>query len=195
MKRRICYAFLASGVFALCWLVWIASSIWRFGHTDHAVKSDCAIVLGAATAGSEPSPVFEERIKHGITLYRDSVVKKVIFTGGFGEGASFSEGAVGAKYALAEGVPAEDVLFEEVSQTTRENLLGAKKLMDEKGLKAAVIVSDPLHLKRAQAMAKGCGINSRTSPTPTSRYRSLRTKSGFLLRELYFWHHYQLFGR
>jgi len=45
-------------------------------------------------------------------------------------------------------------------------------------------------MKRAMLMANDIGITASSSPTPTSRYRSLKTKLGFLLRELYFIHHY-----
>jgi uncharacterized SAM-binding protein YcdF (DUF218 family) len=45
-------------------------------------------------------------------------------------------------------------------------------------------------MKRAMMMADDLGIVAVSSPTPTSRYRTLKTKLGFLLRELYFIHHY-----
>ena len=178
----------------IVWLIVVSISIWRFGFTDHSTDSDCAIVLGAAVSGNKPSPVFEERLKHGIALYKQGTVSKLLFTGGTGEGTAYSEGQVGASYAVASGVPASDIFREEVSTTTRENLVEAKRQMDANGLKTAIIVSDPLHLKRAQMMATDLGIDSVASPTPSSRYRSFRTRMGFLVRELYFVHHYKLFG-
>ena len=67
-------------------------------------------------------------------------------------------------------------------------------MMQKNGLKSAIIVSDPLHMKRAMMMAAGLGIDAVSSPTPTTRYRSLQTKLGFLVRELYFFHHYVIIG-
>jgi uncharacterized SAM-binding protein YcdF (DUF218 family) len=58
------------------------------------------------------------------------------------------------------------------------------------GLKSAIIVSDPLHMKRAMMMADGLGIDAVPSPTATTRYQSFQTKFGFLIREIYFFHHY-----
>jgi uncharacterized SAM-binding protein YcdF (DUF218 family) len=49
-------------------------------------------------------------------------------------------------------------------------------------------------MKRAMMMADDLGMTSVSSPTPTSRYRSLKTKLGFLHRELYFIHHYVVTG-
>jgi uncharacterized SAM-binding protein YcdF (DUF218 family) len=66
--------------------------------------------------------------------------------------------------------------------------------MQKHGLKSAIIVSDPLHMKRAMMMAEDLGIEAASSPTPTTRYRSLQTKLGFLIREIYFFHHYIITG-
>ena len=189
-KKIVIWAFLAG----LVWCLIVGSIIWRFGGVDHAVKSDCIIVLGAAVNGAVPSPVFEERIRHGIGLYHAGYASKLIFTGGFGDGQKHSEGSVGRAMAMRQGVPAGDILFEERSRTTRQNLSEASAVMKTHGLKSAVIVSDPLHMKRALMMADGLGLKSVSSPTPTTRYRSLQTKLGFLVREIYFFHHYLVTG-
>ena len=176
------------------WLAALGTAIWIYGAADRAVKSDCAIVLGAAAYGAQPSPVFEERIRHAIDLYRTGLVAKIIFTGGYGTGADHAESEVGAAYAMREGVPAADVFVELRSRTTQQNLAEAQILMAAHGLKTAILVSDPLHLRRAAWMATDLGISAVASPTPTSRYRSLKTKFGFLRHELYYWHHYLFTG-
>ncbi len=179
----------------LAWLVLLAAAIWTYGARDHARPADCAIVLGAAAYGAKPSPVFEERIRHGIALYRTKQVSKLIFTGGYGTGAPHAESEVAAAYAVRHGVPATDILTELRSRTTQQNLAGAKLLMDAHGLQTAILVSDPLHMRRALWMANDLGIAAVSSPTPTTRYRSLRTQLRFLRRELYYWHYYLFTGK
>lgn len=192
--RRLLLVLGGLGLAAGLWLAGLAIAIWTYGGTDHAVKSDCAIVLGAAAYGAKPSPVFEERIRHGITLYRRGLVSKLIFTGGFGDGASHAEGEVGAAYAVREGVPLVDVFMEVKSRTTVENLKEAKTIMQAQKLDTAILVSDPLHLRRALWMARNLGIEAVTSPTPTTRYRSWKTRLRFLRRELHYWHVYLFTG-
>jgi len=182
-------------IIATCiWLVFIAASIWNYGATDHAKKSDCVIVLGAAAYHKNPSPVFKERIDHAVSLYQQGIVSKMIFTGGFGTGAPYSESEVGAKYAIRQGVNSADILTESRSRSTIDNLIEAKALMISSGLKTCIIVSDPLHLKRASILAKDLGISAVTSPTPTSRFRSFKPQFKFLLREVYFYHYYLFTG-
>ena len=90
--------------------------------------------------------------------------------------------------------PSADTYTESRSRTTQQNLAEAKLLMDAHGLRSAILVSDPLHMRRAMWMARELGIAAVSSPTPTTRYRSLKTKLRFLRHELYYWHHYAFSG-
>lgn len=191
-KRRLRKALFWLIVAAICWPLATGALIWQFGHTDYARHSDCIIVLGAAAYHKKPSPVFRERIRHAITLLDDGKAEKIIFTGGYGDGAAHAESEVAALYAVEAGVAEDVILTEKHSRSTRQNLLEAKKLMDANGLNNAIIVSDPLHLKRAATMAADIGMAAVTSPTPTSRFRSLDKKLEFLLREVYFYSRYLL---
>ena len=192
--RRIRIVALCTMTLLAVWLLVLGVMIWRFGAVDQAVQADCIIVLGASVQGGNPSPVFEERIRHGVQLYQRGFASKILFTGGFGEGQSQSEGRVGASFATTLGVPRTAVLFEEISRTTRQNLSEALAVMHRNGLKSAVIVSDPLHMRRAMWMAHDLEIKASSSPTPSSRYRSTTTRASFLARELYFFHHYFFTG-
>lgn len=189
--QRITLGLLLAG---MVWCSILATVIWRYGARDHAAKSDCVIVLGAAVQGAEPSPVFEERIRHGIALYQAGFAPKLLFTGGIGEGRLLSESSVGRLIAIQQGVPASDILIEERSHTTRQNLSEARSVMQRNCLKSAIVVSDPLHMKRSIVMARDLGIRAVSSPTPTTRYRSLQTKLGFLVREIYFYQNYLITG-
>jgi uncharacterized SAM-binding protein YcdF (DUF218 family) len=166
----------------------VAGYIVWIGERDQAAAADVIIVLGAAAYDARPSPVFEERIRHGIDLYQRGLARHVIFTGGFGEGARFSESQVARRYALRHGVPARAILIETASRTTWQNLQQAAALMKARGFKRAIIVSDPLHMARALRLSRELGIDALGSSTPTSRFRSFDTRKRFLLQEVYFFH-------
>ena len=170
------------------WLAGVAAWIVWVGERDQAAPADAIIVLGAAAYDARPSPVLEERIRHGIDLYRRGLAKRLIFTGGYGRGARFSESQVAQRYALRHGVPQQAILIETESRTTRQNLQQAAALMRAHQLKRAIIVSDPLHMARALRLAREAGIEALGSSTPTSRFRSFATRKRFLLQEVYFFH-------
>ena len=190
IKRDKCKIILASGVISLLLIVFalvIAISIWNYGKVDEKAPADVAIVLGAAISDGEVSPVYRERINHAITLYEEGTVDFIILTGGFGEGSYKSDSQVAKEYALSQDVPEERILIEEKSTITEENLEFSKEIMEENDLETVIIVSDPLHMKRAMLMAKDYNINALSSPTTTSMYKSLKTKIPFLLREEFFY--------
>ena len=168
-----------------------ALSIWRYGSVDEKRPADVAVVLGAGTYNGEVSPVYQERINHGIWLHENGYVEKLILTGGYGEGSTVSDAAAARQYTVSAGMPEADILLEERSTITQENLLYTKELMEEAGYETAVVVSDPLHMKRAMLLAKDAGMEAYSSPTPTSRYKSFHTKAKFLAREVFYYIGYQ----
>jgi len=183
------------GAVLLLWLGILTAQIIAAGQSRSTASADAAIVLGAAVHGDQPSPVFRERIRHGIDLYRAGRVRKLVFTGGYGDGAQLAEANVAYAYAIRQGVPASAMLVETRSRTTQQNLAEAATLLRDNNLRTALVVSDPLHLGRALAMARDQGINATGAPTPTTMYRGWSSRAGFLLRELYFYNHYLVTGQ
>ena len=122
--------------------------IYRYSSTTDNSPSDAAIVLGAAVLDGRPSPVFEERIKHAINLYKEGRVRFIIFTGGVGKSDQQSESIIAADYAIENGVAANDTFCETSSKITFENLRGAKEIIEQQDLKRILVVSDPLHMRR-----------------------------------------------
>jgi uncharacterized SAM-binding protein YcdF (DUF218 family) len=155
------------------------------GQTD-TEPADAAIVLGAAVYDDAPTPVFEERLRHAVALYQSGQVKVLVMTGGHGPGDELAESEAGRDWAVANGVPAEAVLIETQSHTTRQNFTFALPVLAERGIRRVLVVSDPLHMRRAVRMATDLGLDAHPSPTPTSRYQSLGTQIPMLAREVWF---------
>ena len=164
-----------------------ALRIYTYGSTSSDTQADAAVVLGAAVWSRGVSPVFRERINHAIDLYRRRRVHKIIFTGGQGNANEPTEAAAARNYALTNGIAPSDILIEQRSHTTYENLVYAKQLADVHGLKKVLIVSDPMHMKRAIAMAEDVGLDAYPSPTQTTRYTGFRSQVGELTRETFYY--------
>ncbi|MGE8215800.1 hypothetical protein D3C87_571380 [compost metagenome] len=177
------------GVLLAAWLLGVTAWIVWVGERDQAAKADAIIVLGAAAYDAKPSPVFEERIRHGLDLYEQGYAPLLIFTGGYGGSAArFSESQVARRYALKQGIPDQAILIETASRTTRQNLIEARRLMQQRKLHRVIIVSDPLHMARALRLARELGIDALASSTPSTRFRSFHTSWKFLVQEIYFFH-------
>lgn len=189
--RRILLVF-----FSLLLLYVIGQSwdIYATGQRDAGEKADAAIVLGAAAWHDKPSPVLRERLNHAINLYKTGRVKNLLLTGGYGTGAEFSESQVARKYCLENGVPASALHLETASATTYENLREAAGVVKRNGWDHVLLVSDPLHLKRALCMAERLGLDAAPSATPTTLFQSPGSRAEFLGKEFLLYHQFLFFG-
>ncbi|MCB0036446.1 MAG: YdcF family protein [Anaerolineales bacterium] len=174
------------------WLNHLETEIEQFATVDEARPADAAIVLGAAVYRGYPSPVFRERINHAINLYHAGTVDYLIFTGGIGYGDDIAEAEAAQAYAQAAGVPAAHIFIETESTLTYDNLLQAHEIVTQNQFDTVLIVSDPLHMRRAVTMAHDVGLTAYSTPTPTSRYRTPRTQQPFLERETRYYAWYLL---
>lgn len=183
-------------VFVFCLFFGInAFRIYSYSSEFFDDESDVAVVLGAGTKEGQISPVFRERINHAINLYQNKRVGKLIFTGGIGEGQMKSDSRLAMEFAMLHGVSEKDILIDEVSKYTIQNLQESQKLMKVYGLKTVLLVSDPLHMKRSVDLAHKLGIDCKPSPTPTTMYRSLPSKLNQLMYECFYFTGGALMGK
>ena len=181
IKSKVVWSILA---LFIIFISFTAHSIWAFGEKNDLVYADAAIVLGTAVIGDEPTPALKERINHSVWLYENDFVDKIIFTGGRTNGELLAESEVSRSYALTQNVPAEDIYIETESLVTVENFLYASEIGKEHDLTSFLVVSDPLHMKRALLMADRSGIEAYSSPTTTSAYNTAASITPFFLREV-----------
>ena len=161
----------------------VAAAVASYSQQSDNGRADAAVVLGAAVLRTEPSPVFTERLRHAAELYKAGAVKKIVVSGGLAQGDKFSEAAAGRDWLTGQGVPAGDILLEDQSHTTFQNLQNVKPILAANGLERVLVVSDPLHMKRAMTIALADGIDAYPSPTPTTRFRSWNTELPMLANE------------
>ncbi len=197
LKRRLRKAALVAFAAPLVWLLFLATRIVLYAGESDPHPADAAIVLGAAVRGGLPTPVFAQRIRHAVELYRTRRVPVLVLTGGVGANDTLAESEAARLFCLANGVAERDILIETQSRSTYGNLWHARRLLTQHRLHRVLVVSDPLHMRRAVTMARDLGIDALPSPTPTSRYVGMRSRGVFLVREVYFYARYlveQAFG-
>lgn len=182
--------FLLTLVFVfVCYIGW---NIYFFGKQNTIAEADVALVFGASVYRDEPSPVFAERINHGIWLYKEGYVSKILISGG-NEHYGNIEAEVARKYAKEKGIPENDILIETESKNTEENIVYSKDIILENGFKRIIVVSDPLHMKRIMKISEDHDLNAISSPTPTSKYQRWDKKLKFLVLEVIKYSKYLIF--
>lgn len=157
------------------WAVSMAA-VLIFSYIDQAKPAESIVVLGAAQYDGRPSPVLRARLDHGIDLWNRGMGKVLVLTGGRGAGDTTSEAEAGRAYARKHGVPDTVILLENKGRTTRESMLGVAQLLQDRGLKTAILVSDPFHMLRLSIIGRRFGLTPYTSPTQTSPISPNREK-------------------
>lgn len=160
---------------------------------EHA-RADVIIVLGTRQNNGQPSAVLTGRLEHAIALYQAGYAPFLLFTGGKQPGDLHTEAGTGRRYAMEHGVPAEAILLEPRGRTTMQSLQACSVIMRDRGLKRAVVVSDPFHAFRLRRMMHDLGIAALVSPTPTSRIRSFSKQIRYVVYEMPKYTLYRLFG-
>jgi uncharacterized SAM-binding protein YcdF (DUF218 family) len=159
-------------------------AIWWTARQDDRPPSDALVVLGSAQYNGVPSSIFEARLEHALTLWREGVAPVVVTVGGRAEGDEFSEAEAGREYLLDAGVPADALLAVQEGEDTLESMRAVAGTFDERGWRTAVLVTDPWHAMRAQKMAEDAGMEATSSPTrqgPAVQTRTTQLK--YIVRE------------
>jgi len=138
------------------------------GRRDEAAPADAIIVLGAAQYEGRPSPVLRARLEHAVSLWKLGLAPRMIVTGGRGVGDTTSEAAVGMRYLVQRGVPADSISMDTEGLTTSQSMVAVRRLLSTKSYPSVVIVSDPFHMLRLAILARRLHMIPLLSPTRTS---------------------------
>ncbi len=119
--------------------------------------ADCILVLGAGVrADGTPSHMLTDRLIVGIKLYRQGAAPKLLMSGDHGQ-PEYDEVNTMKAYAVAEGIPAEDVFMDHAGFSTYESMIRARDVF---GVKKLVIVTQKYHLYRALWLADALGLEA-----------------------------------
>lgn len=171
----------------------VAYRLWQVveaSRRDGRRNADCILVLGRALAGDQPTAVFRARLERAARLYREGLAPRVMIAGGLTGDATRSEAEAGREVLAASGVPSAAILLEDQSRHTLENLFHARATLRELGLRTVLLVSDRLHVARAEAYARGFGLDVTSSPAPYPSRVPVLGPAVRALRESFFVHWY-----
>lgn len=127
----------------------------------HRMDFDYVIIHGCGLSGGERmTRLLSDRVDKAVEVYRKCRRKPILIpSGGQGPDEKISEARAMMDYLLAQGVPAEHILPEDRSETTRDNLLNSRDLILERpGRKKTALVSSNYHVYRCLRLAREIGF-------------------------------------
>lgn len=127
---------------------------------------DCILILGAGIWGDKPSPMLEDRLLEGIKLYEAGVAPKIIMSGDHGR-EEYDEVNIMKSFAIASGIPSEDIFMDHAGFSTYDSIYRAKEIFEAKRI---VIVTQDYHLHRALHIANSLDIEAYGVPSNPRKY-------------------------
>lgn len=131
---------------------------------------DYIIVHGCGISGEKITPLLQGRVDRAVKLYEDlDGTAKLVLSGGQGGGETITEAQCMKNYLLSIGFPEADILLEDTSTTTEENLRNVQAMLDADGTqhRYACVTSD-YHVYRTCLLARRLhmdvqGVGSKTA--------------------------------
>lgn len=131
------------------------------------LNQDFIIVLGAGLLdGKRVSRLLANRIDKALTFYQrqksQTTAPKIIMSGGKGDDEHLSEAEAMGTYAVENGLDPADLLLEDQSRDTTQNMLFSKKIIDRAELvhPKVIFTSNNFHIFRASLDALHAGLKA-----------------------------------
>ena len=104
----------------------------------------------------KPSPMLEDRLKTGISLYNNDISNKILITGDH-MNDDYDEVTVMKNYLLEHGIPEEDIITDNYGISTYDSIYRVKNVYKSNKV---VIVSQRYHLYRALFLSDNLDLES-----------------------------------
>lgn len=105
-------------------------------------QADAIVVI----SGGDTNARTEEAIK----LYRDGWAPLIIVSGAAADKSGPSNASAMREHAIASGVPESSVVAEESSETTKQNAVEVKQIIESREIEDIILVTSGYHVRRAK---------------------------------------------
>ena len=157
---QVLLGLILAGVLAFAVLLGVVLS---GAHSSVSGDPQVMIVLGCQVKPWGPSVLLQDRLDTALAYLQDHPDMTVVACGGQGADEPESEARAIAGYLTENGVSKRNILLDEDSHNTHQNLENAARLLSEENLDPAqtkvVVVSNGFHLTRARMLAQRCGFD------------------------------------
>lgn len=152
---------------------------WMYQMFPVKKQIDYIIVLGSGISSEEVPPLLKSRLDKGIEYFCKNTSSKFIVSGGQGDDEPVSEAFAMKKYLLSQNIPEENIIMEDQSTTTYENMLFSKHLIEEdwqhhseynKRYPVIIFSTNNYHVLRARLYARRVHLKAEGVGAPTAFY-------------------------
>lgn len=167
LKRILLTGF---GIVAVSFVI-IEALVFTQLNANDPEEADYVIILGSGIKGTELTLTLKQRLDASLDYIRSHPQTPVIVSGGQGPGESIPEALAMKNYLVDQGISPVQVIMEDRSTSTQENMAFSKKIIDASGLEhpEIMIVTSDYHMFRSKYLAAKNGYAAEygiSAPSP-----------------------------
>ncbi len=134
------------------------------------------VLCGGCRFSGQLSEATRVRVEHGVHLFRQGLAPRLILSGGRWAPHRPACAPRMRTLALQLGMPPESLLVEDRSSRTAENAREVARVLAEHGGRSILLVTSPIHMRRAKLCFEKHGIEVSCAPTPRLPHETLFAK-------------------
>jgi uncharacterized SAM-binding protein YcdF (DUF218 family) len=160
----------ALGICLVCGALFPVLQMFCFGKTDYRRSADIAVVFGARVyADGTPSDALADRIRTACEIYREGYARKLLMSGGRGDG-SIDEATAMKNLAVGLGVRPEDIIMDSQGINTQATVRNTERVFEDLKVGRILAVSHFYHLPRIKLAYARVGLEVYTVPAKETRF-------------------------
>jgi uncharacterized SAM-binding protein YcdF (DUF218 family) len=180
----VCYSVFFERLIKLRWLnifaiaaasafVGFALFLGLYGLSDTATyDEDAVIVLGCGINGETVSRQLSLRLETALAYHQRNPGALIFVSGGQGAGEDIPEALAMERWLTARGVPSSQIIREEESTSTYENIRFTKQLIEDKfnSIPKLALITSEFHIYRGEGFANAAGLTVTRLHAPSTWY-------------------------
>jgi len=126
------------------------------GLNDEISKSDVAVILGnKVNEDGTLSERLKKRVDKGIELYKDSLIKNILVSGGLGN-EGYYEGSKMRDYLIENGIPKQAIIVDNDGNTTDATAKNFRRM--HLNAKSIIVITQYFHITRTKLAFRNEGF-------------------------------------
>lgn len=149
-------------------LAWLASTLAKplLVAEDLRPQPFIVVLCGGCRFSGELNDATCARVQHGAHLFQQGLAPRLILSGGRWAPHRPACAPRMKTLALSLGIPAERIVVEDRSSRTAENAREVTRLLRAHGTDSILLVTSPLHMRRAKLCFERRGVAVSCAPAP-----------------------------
>jgi len=161
--------------------IWLVASPLKISQPPHNANAIVVFGGGVGETGS-PGKSTIERARYAVELFKKGYADYVIFSSGYTYKYNDAENM--KLFAVSMGVPEKNIILEDKSSSTYENVMFSKNILDKKGWNSILLVSSPYNMRRASLIFRKYGNRLKIFYLPVKENQFFDRTEGVKLEQI-----------